>query len=43
VIETVRSLARHRRGPAAAEASRPATLPAPSMNRQPEADPGLRL
>ena len=43
VIETVRSLARHRRGPAAAEASRPATLPPPSMNRQPEADPGLRL
>jgi CDP-diacylglycerol--glycerol-3-phosphate 3-phosphatidyltransferase len=42
VIETVRSLARYRRAPAA-EASRPATLPAPAINRQPEADPALRL
>jgi len=44
IIETLRSLARYLRAPAAAEASRPAGVPAkPALTRQPEADPALRV
>jgi CDP-diacylglycerol--glycerol-3-phosphate 3-phosphatidyltransferase len=43
VIETLRSLARHRRAPGAAETARATTRPAPGLARQPETDPGLRL
>jgi CDP-diacylglycerol--glycerol-3-phosphate 3-phosphatidyltransferase len=41
VIETLRSLVRHRRAPT--DAARGAPRPAPPLNRQPEADPALHV